>query len=292
MSNDSRITISIVCITYNHEKYIRRCLEGFLIQKTNFSLEVIINDDASTDKTVEIINEYASRFTNFTLFTNKENAYSKVGIARVLVDYTINKAKGTYIAICEGDDYWTDPYKLQKQVDFLEKNIDYVICTHGIQNVDANFSKLDIFNKPGTYNRYQVIQNYPISTLSVVFRNNFSIPEWYYQSKPADYNFFLLLLEKGLLYSMNEIMGVHILHEGGIWSLKDKRYKSEIIFENYNLLLKNLKMSEKEYFLIESHLKKQEKYRNYLYNPFRSIITGKISLTYYLRNKINEINSK
>lgn len=120
------ITVSICCLTYNHHKYIKECLEGFLSQKTNFEIEILIHDDASTDSTQEIIKEYENRFPKIIKpIYQKENQYSK-GVSLSLT-YNFPRAKGKYIALCERDDYWTDPLKLQKQVDFLETNPDYVI---------------------------------------------------------------------------------------------------------------------------------------------------------------------
>jgi glycosyltransferase involved in cell wall biosynthesis len=118
------ITVSICCLTYNHRPYIKECLEGFLIQNCNFKFEVLIYDDASTDGTSEIILEYHSKFPDIIKpIIQIENQYSK-GV-RVNNVYNFSRAKGKYVALCEGDDYWTDPLKLQKQVDFLEENESY-----------------------------------------------------------------------------------------------------------------------------------------------------------------------
>jgi glycosyltransferase involved in cell wall biosynthesis len=116
--------VSICCLTYNHEPYIRQCIEGFLIQKTTFPIEILIHDDASTDNTADIIREYEAKFPNIIKpIYQIENQYSKgVGVTRV---FQFPRSKGKYIAMCEGDDYWIDPLKLQKQVDFLEQNPDY-----------------------------------------------------------------------------------------------------------------------------------------------------------------------
>lgn len=116
--------VSICCLAYNHEPYIRQCIEGFLMQKTSFVIEVLIHDDASTDKTADIIREYELKFPDLIKpIYQSENQYSKgIGVTRV---YQFSRARGKYIAMCEGDDYWTDPYKLQKQVDFLENNPEF-----------------------------------------------------------------------------------------------------------------------------------------------------------------------
>ena len=116
--------VSITCITFNHAPYIKACLDGFLMQKTNFDYEIIIHDDASTDGTNNIIKEYEKKYPNIIYpIYQKENQYSK-GI-RPSWEFNLPRLRGKYIAACEGDDYWTDPYKLQKQVDFLERNPDY-----------------------------------------------------------------------------------------------------------------------------------------------------------------------
>jgi len=127
--------VSICCITYNHEKYIAQAIEGFLMQKTDFPIEIIIHDDASIDRTADIIREYEIKHPKFIKpIYQKENQWSK-GI-RPYPIYVWPEARGKYIAICEGDDYWTDPYKLQKQVSFLEDNEDYSFV---LTNFDAYF---------------------------------------------------------------------------------------------------------------------------------------------------------
>jgi glycosyltransferase involved in cell wall biosynthesis len=116
--------VSIICTSYNHEKYIAQALEGFVMQKTTFPFEIIVHDDASIDNTASIIRNYEIKYPElFVAIYQSENQYSKC-------DYTIDKTvfgivRGKYIALCEGDDYWVDPYKLQKQVSFLEENQDY-----------------------------------------------------------------------------------------------------------------------------------------------------------------------
>ena len=120
--------VSISCITYNHEPYIAQALDGFLMQKTSFPFEVLVHDDASTDRTADIIREYEKKFPKIIKpIYQKENQYSK-GFTSVTATWNVPRAKGKYIALCEGDDYWIDENKLQMQVDFLEKNPEYGMC--------------------------------------------------------------------------------------------------------------------------------------------------------------------
>lgn len=119
--------VSIRCLVYNHEAYLRQCLDGFVMQKTNFRFEAIVHDDASTDGSAAIIREYAEKYPYIIKpIFETENQYSKRdGSLRRIMD---EACKGKYIAMCEGDDYWTDPFKLQKQVDFLESHSEYGLC--------------------------------------------------------------------------------------------------------------------------------------------------------------------
>ena len=126
MINDN-ITVSICCVTYNHEKYIEQALKSFLEQKVDFKYEILIHDDASTDKTADIIRKYEKLFPDIIKpIYQSVNQYS-IGITNVTQRYNFPRAKGKYIAICEGDDYWTDKHKLQRQVAILESDRKVII---------------------------------------------------------------------------------------------------------------------------------------------------------------------
>ena len=121
-------TVSISCITYNHEKYIKDAITGFLMQKTDFPIEIVISDDCSTDSTLSIVQDYCrSHPDQIRLMANERN----IGVVPKF-SQAIGACKGKYIALCEGDDYWIDPLKLQKQVDFLEAHPECSICCHKV----------------------------------------------------------------------------------------------------------------------------------------------------------------
>ena len=131
----NNIKVSIICNTYNHEKYIEDAIKGFVCQKTDFKYEICIHDDASTDHTKEIIQKYERLYPDLIhAIIQSENQYSK-GISVNAINTA--RAKGEYIAFCEGDDYWIDPYKLQKQVNLFEKYPDCALVVHGSLIVNA-----------------------------------------------------------------------------------------------------------------------------------------------------------
>ena len=180
MNNNSEIIVAIRCITYNHEPYISECLDGFVMQKTNFKFVAIVHDDASTDGTANIIKEYAEKYSDIIKpIYEKENQYSKEdgSLQRIMKD-AIEDTGAKYVAMCEGDDYWIDPYKLQKQVDILENDETLMACATNTITVSNTGEVLSEYkenivkdNKEGRYNLRDFMQTthqYP--TASVLYR--------------------------------------------------------------------------------------------------------------------------
>jgi glycosyltransferase involved in cell wall biosynthesis len=126
--------VSVCCITYNHQDYIEECINGFLKQESDFDVEFLIHDDASTDNTQSIIKSLVGEESRFKLILREKNIKST---GKAIFPILFEEAQGKYIAMCEGDDYWTDPLKLQKQVDFLEANKEYSLCYHRV-NLEIN----------------------------------------------------------------------------------------------------------------------------------------------------------
>lgn len=211
--------VSILCITYNHEKYIAEALDGFVRQETDFPFEVIVHDDASTDSTAKIIKDYQKRYPEVIKpILEKQNRYSKDGV-RFVADM-LNMAQGEFIAQCEGDDYWTDPQKLQKQIDYMRANPDCTICFHPVrvtftdstqedyvypQNINTNdFTLLELIN-----------QNYMQSN-SVLFRRQ-TYKNYPTDIAPLDWYTNLYHARRGGIGFINETMAVYRRHQGGIW---------------------------------------------------------------------------
>lgn len=194
-SLDNQIVVSIRCLTYNHAPYIRQCLDGFVMQKTNFRFEAIVHDDASTDGTQEIIREYEKRYPDIIKpIYQKENQYSK-GIPGFITNLVSSKCKGKYIAICEGDDYWIDPQKLQKQVDIMENNTDCMMCcSNGISFSEANHTSSLINPIPVEKSRFLsahevfLEENALIPTCSMCYRKEMadSMPDFFRQAPVGD----------------------------------------------------------------------------------------------------------
>ena len=165
------IKVSIVCITYNQSGYIRDALDSFLSQKTTFEYEILVHDDASDDGTAEIIKEYEEKYPDkITAVLQKENQYSK-GV-KVATTYLYPIVKGKYVAFCEGDDYWVDDLKLQKQFDYMEKHNECSMCMHNGLNVSKD-RKTIFYSKPlsKTARKYTTVDAIKDSRRNIKKRN-------------------------------------------------------------------------------------------------------------------------
>lgn len=212
---DNTPLVTICCITYNHAAYIRECLNGFLMQETNFKFEVVIHDDASTDETQSIIKEYCEKYPNvFSPIFQHVNQYSR-GIKSIIQTFCVPQFRGKYVAMCEGDDYWIDPYKLQKQVDFLESHPDYGMCYTKVKRfVQKNNKFIDEWGGPNETMDKLLIEN-TIPTLTAVFHKAiyYNYLTEIHPSKRGwlmgDYPIWLYFAQNSKIKFINETTGVY-----------------------------------------------------------------------------------
>lgn len=229
---DAKPIVSICCLAYNHEKYIRQTLDGILMQKTEFPFEILIHDDASTDKTADIIREYQRKYPNIVKpIFERQNQWSSYawGILKLFV---YPKAKGKYIALCEGDDYWINVEKLQKQVDYMELHPDCPASFHAVNYVRNGRVVCNDrhFDKECNVTTNQVIDGGGdfCATSSLLFRTKYAMefPKYRDMVPIGDYPLQVMLSTKGNMHYFPETMGVYRTGHEESWTthMKGKKF--------------------------------------------------------------------
>lgn len=232
------VKVSVYCLTYNHEKYIKNTLDGFVNQKTNFKYEVFVHDDASTDSTAEIIREYEMKYPHIIKgIYQKENQHSKK--IRIVANFLISQMTGEYIAICEGDDYWCDNNKLQKQVDFLENNLEYSACVHNTNVIVMSSGETKLMNpsiEPYDLEIEHVLLEggSDYHTSSVVYRMKYARivhseqrPIFFKKAKGmGDYPLAIYLTLEGKVRYLPEVMSVYRYGTPGSWTDRIKNVEN------------------------------------------------------------------
>lgn len=234
-SLNGHVAVSICCLVYNHEKYLRQCLDGFVMQKTDFRFEAVIHDDASTDNSADIIREYADKYPDIIrpIFESQNQYSKKDGSLRKIM----NKAcQGKYVAMCEGDDYWTDPYKLQKQFAFLEKHQDYFMCFHSASVLNEanapvyiccnNIEEREYFTK-------DIFPKWIVPTASVVVKREVLERPILYGEMLLyeDIAIFLSAADCGRIWGMSEQMSVYRINSGGVTQKSAVDYRKWLLHE-------------------------------------------------------------
>lgn len=233
--------VSVFCLAYNHERFLRRCLNGFLEQITTFPVEIVVHDDASTDGTAAILQEYETRYPGvIRSIRQKENQHSQGRSPLILIDQFCH---GEFVAWCEGDDYWTDPQKLELQVAYLRANPDCSGCFHDALLVDADgrtlresyfhtdqekFAQADVLDS--------LLSREP--TCSLCFRRAAfaPLPAWF-SLRPCDLFLDIHLTSQGKLGFINRNMGAYRRHSGGIWSGEREAHQIVELVYRYKLLV-------------------------------------------------------
>jgi glycosyltransferase involved in cell wall biosynthesis len=250
--------VTVACITYNHAPFIKQCLDGFLMQKVNFDYEIVVNDDASTDNTQEVLKEYHNKYPDkIKLILRTENLYS-IGVTKIFYHTIIKHSKAKYIATCEGDDYWTDEYKLQKQIDFLEANPEYNFSMGRVMHLNQADGALtdrpefsELFRKP-----YLTIRDYLKSffsqTSTYVFkREGFDFPSFCNHFHGEDILIVAVATKHGKIKFHDEVFSVYRIHPGGV-TQKAQEWKMHFLdINNYTEAI-HILLDKKYKLLIQS----------------------------------------
>ncbi|WKY46929.1 glycosyltransferase [Eubacteriaceae bacterium ES3] len=252
---ENEVMVSVACITYNHEKYIADAIESFLMQKTNFKFEILIHDDASTDATARIIKEYEERYPDLIKpIYQTENKYSQ-GLD--VDEINTCRAKGKYIAMCEGDDFWTDPTKLQQQYDYMESCPACSLCVHDAYIVYASGKRKDVSMRLRKSRKFSVEEiivggGALFATSSLFYRQCFdgNMPEFYKISPTGDYPLVIHLALKGEVYYIGKKMSAYRVGVAGSWTETE---------------MKTLEKRTKHYREIAEMLDELDRYTDYLY---------------------------
>jgi len=206
--------VSIICTTYNQAQYIRQALEGFVTQKTDFYYEAIVADDSSKDETRQIIQEFTDEYPDIIkpIFRPKN-----IGSMPNFID-ALKQARGKYIAICEGDDFWTDRLKLQRQVDFLDENKDHALVFHSVRVFfENNESSVSIFpNRRSRFTIDELIKENFIQTNSVMYRKQ-DYSKMREDIMPGDWYLHLYHAQFGKIGFIDKTMSAYRRHAGGVW---------------------------------------------------------------------------
>lgn len=265
-TEDEPVMVSIRCITYNHAPYIRQCLDGFVMQKTNFRFQAVVHDDASTDGTTDIVREYAEKYPDIIVpMYEEENRWSKHDGSLLTIMYPL--LVGKYLAHCEGDDFWTDPYKLQKQVDFLETHQDYVLTYTDYSVVDKDSKPISVRKQKrceGECMRNLLLKGNFLFTGTSMYRRLYddkwpeelkSIP---FRVRQSDYVHWIFLSTKGNFKYINEdttsyrVLGQSASHSSDYNNIKEFFESAKKVRLLYNEKY-NVGVREKRLLLVSNY---------------------------------------
>lgn len=234
--------VSVSITTYNHEKYIAQAIDSVLMQKTDFDYEIIIGEDDSSDQTRAIVQAYQQKYPDkIRLFLNSRANVIYINgkpTGRWNFVNNLKHAQGQYVALLEGDDYWTSPYKLQTQVDLLDARPDCALCAHPVLRFSENGTQKSKISGPPVikeaYTLADLLERNFIPTCSVMFRNHLfdDFPDWYYTTPMGDWPLHILNTRHGDIGFINKPLAAHRMHDGGLWSTQNvaNRQKTKVAF--------------------------------------------------------------
>ncbi|MFN3917684.1 MAG: glycosyltransferase [Flavobacteriales bacterium] len=262
--------VSVIVTVYNHEQFIKRCLDSILSQITSFEFEILVGVDESTDNSLAICKRIEAKFDNVKVIANDRGNILLINglrVGRMNFVNSIKHAQAKYIARCDGDDFWTNPDKLQKQVDFLEKNPQYSMCFTNFNIVDG---KNDVINENGwdgkkteNIDHIEVLSRYSPLPSATLYRREYlpqKFPTQFFRVYGGDYFLHALITKHGQCHFINEVMASYRIHSGGIWSLKSDE-------EKYNRQMHTYKVSW-TYF---TEKEEREAIRMAIRRPFKNL---------------------
>ena len=237
--------VAVFMVTYNHARFIAQAIEGVIMQQTDFPVKLFIGEDCSTDKTREICQYYKERYPEqIELVLHGKNVGA---VANAQSIYPLCFEYGKYTAMCEGDDYWTNPYKLQKQVDFLETNSDFAICFHNVKVIYENDQPFYLLNPPDqriVSTIKHLIEDWFIGTCSCVFRNGFiEFPSWFIDCYSNDMVMWMLIGRHGKVRYLDDVMAVYRKHSAGMsfnYGVADDPHAAISFYENKVFMYDNM----------------------------------------------------
>ncbi|MGI4873438.1 MAG: glycosyltransferase family 2 protein [Janthinobacterium lividum] len=282
--------VSVMMVTYNQEAYVEAALDSILAQEVNFSYEIVIGEDYSTDRTREILQRYEqTHIGQIRVLWHEKN----LGVSHNW-EATMHQCRGTYVALLEGDDYWTSPQKLQKQVDFLEENSDFSFCFHNALVLYEGgevppASHLMTQEKKPEFTLFDVTREWHVATGSVVYRRALlpDLPAWIHQSVVVDLPLLATLASRGRVGFLNEEMSVYRVNAGGVTQTAKKEAYILNLIRMYANLDQHLAFVQHRNFMLKiadayqalaSLLNTQERHaeaRNYVFRSLRSRLAAR-----------------
>jgi glycosyltransferase involved in cell wall biosynthesis len=233
--------VSILMITYNHERYIAHALESILSQHVGFEYEIVIGEDCSKDNTRKIILEYREKYPGKIRLLSRE---TNIGMLRNYAR-TFKECKGKYIAVLDGDDYWISLDKLQKQVDYLERHPECSICFHNVNILYEDSGEVVVMKPPHRKEKYvleDLLDTNFIANSSVLYRAGIidDFPAWWYSVEMTDWTTHIMHAQQGEAGYLDETMAVYRVHSKGVWSMQSNIEKILEDIKAYRLINKHL----------------------------------------------------
>jgi glycosyltransferase involved in cell wall biosynthesis len=278
--------VSVIMITYRHEDYIQQAIEGVLMQSANFLIELIVANDCSPDKTDDIVTEIL-KINPKGFWINYLNNKENIGMMANF-NIALKETKGKYIALCEGDDYWIDPYKLQKQVDFLENNQEYgLVCSNYITNESTQHINRDFINVFEDITQLDILYCNPIGTLTTVFRSELLKGILLDSKSMGDYPLWLRFSELGKIAKLKDYTSCYRILECSATGRNDlgrnKKFEIDVLLitkeflskSSFSKLDKNVVLRERYRYVFKVLINKKDmdffKYQFRLFTDIKSI---------------------